>query len=178
MDLNKTKPDSGADLEHVLEILRHRNRIFIFNQCHIRFDSRNGNHKFTVKVKNERQTRDAFEGYSDKPIREIRQHNFAKDKGTLKIMRKHTILLFMSVFGMIITSLSITGLPISANPYSAYAALNSPDSHSSQSSQYVQIISSCNNSGIDVFVPLNSTNFKVYPNWNIHMFGSGELRAA
>ena len=175
MDLNKTKPDSGADLEHVLEILRLRNRIFIFNQCNSRNDPRNGNHKFTVKVKNERQTGDAFESYTDKPIREIRQHNFAKDKGTLKIMRKHTILLFVSIFGMIITSLSITGLPISANPYSAYAALNSPDSHSSQSSQYVQIISSCNNSGIDVFVPLNSTNFKVYPNWNIHMFGSGEF---
>ena len=84
----------------------------------------------------------------------------------------------MSIFGMIIASLSISGFSISDHPYPDYAAVNSPYSHSSQSSQssqYVQIISSCNNSGIEVFVPLNSTDFKVYPNWNIHLFGSGEF---
>jgi hypothetical protein len=49
------------------------------------------------------------------------------------------------------------------------------NSQESGSSQYVQIISSCNNSGIEVYVPLNSTDFKVYPNWNIHIFGSGRF---
>lgn len=90
-------------------------------------------------------------------------------------MDKHNIILLAAVFLMVCVSFSIQ----QATPSMGHNTVNSDfvvaNSQESGSSQYIQIISSCNNSGIEVYVPLNSTDFKVYPNWNIHIFGSGRF---